>query len=62
MCASCVAQGVAYVGGAVGALQVMRARARMRRLGSTDIASTDALATATDAGSDADGAPEPAAR
>jgi hypothetical protein len=32
MCANCVAQGAAYVGGAVGALQVMRARARHRRL------------------------------
>jgi hypothetical protein len=30
MCAACVAQGVTYVGGAVGALQVMRARARHR--------------------------------
>jgi hypothetical protein len=31
MCAACVAQGVAYVGGAVAGLQVMAARARQRR-------------------------------
>jgi hypothetical protein len=31
MCATCVAQGVTYVGGAVGALQVMRIKARLRR-------------------------------
>ena len=30
MCATCVAQGVAYVGGAVAGLQVMAARARQR--------------------------------
>jgi hypothetical protein len=33
MCAACVAQGVTYVGGAIGALQVMRVRARVRRTG-----------------------------
>jgi hypothetical protein len=33
MCAACVAQGVTYVGGAIGALQVMRIRARVRRTG-----------------------------
>ena len=31
MCASCVAQGVVYVGGALTGLQVMAARARARR-------------------------------
>jgi hypothetical protein len=31
MCAACVAQGIAYVGGAVGGLQVMAARAKARR-------------------------------
>jgi hypothetical protein len=31
MCASCVAQGAVYVGGAVAGLQVMAARARHRR-------------------------------
>jgi hypothetical protein len=31
MCASCVAQGVTYVGGAVAGLQVMAVRARRRR-------------------------------
>lgn len=30
MCATCVAQGVVYVGGAVGALQVLAHRARRR--------------------------------
>lgn len=30
MCATCVAQGVVYVGGAVAGLQVMAARARRR--------------------------------
>lgn len=33
MCAACVAQGVAYVGGAVAGLQVMAARARQRGRG-----------------------------
>lgn len=33
MCAACVAQGVAYGGGALAALQVMAARARHRRRG-----------------------------
>ena len=33
MCAACVAQGVAYGGGALAALQVMAARARHRRGG-----------------------------
>jgi hypothetical protein len=31
MCAACVAQGVAYVGGAVAGLQVMTARAKAKR-------------------------------
>lgn len=31
MCAACVAQGVAYVGGALAGLQVMAARASARR-------------------------------
>jgi hypothetical protein len=31
MCASCVAQGVVYAGGALAGLQVMAARARRRR-------------------------------
>jgi hypothetical protein len=31
MCANCVAQGSLYVGGALGALRVMGARARARR-------------------------------
>jgi hypothetical protein len=31
MCAACVAQGVAYAGGAVAGLQVLAARARHRR-------------------------------
>jgi hypothetical protein len=32
MCMQCVAEGVTYVGGAVGALQVLKARARGARL------------------------------
>lgn len=32
MCMQCVAEGVTYVGGAVGALQVMKVRARHSRL------------------------------
>lgn len=32
MCAACVAQGIAYVGGALGGLQVMAARAKARRV------------------------------
>lgn len=35
MCANCVAQGAVYVGGAVAGLQVMAARARHRRAGSS---------------------------
>ena len=31
MCTACVAQGIAYVGGAVGTLRVMAARAEHRR-------------------------------
>ena len=31
MCATCVAQGVTYVGGALATLQVMAARAKSRR-------------------------------
>ena len=31
MCAACVAQGVVYVGGAVAGLQVMSARAKVKR-------------------------------
>lgn len=33
MCAACVTQGIAYVGAAVGGLQVMAARARASRGG-----------------------------
>lgn len=33
MCAACVAQGIVYVGGALGGLQVMAARAKARRGG-----------------------------
>jgi hypothetical protein len=33
MCAACVAQGVAYAGGALAGLQVMAAHARRRRSG-----------------------------
>ena len=32
MCVNCVAQGAVYLGGAVGGLQVMAARARHKRL------------------------------
>lgn len=32
MCVNCVAQGGVYLGGAVGAMQVMAHRARQRRL------------------------------
>jgi hypothetical protein len=32
MCMQCVAEGVTYVGGAVGALQVLKVRARGARL------------------------------
>jgi hypothetical protein len=32
MCATCVAQGVVYLGGAVGSLRVMAARAEAKRL------------------------------
>jgi hypothetical protein len=32
MCATCVAQGVFYVGGAVGGLRVMAFRAKVKRL------------------------------
>ena len=32
MCVNCVAQGIVYVGGAVGGLQVMAHRARHKRL------------------------------
>jgi len=31
MCAACVAQGITYVGGALGGLQVMAARAKAKR-------------------------------
>lgn len=31
MCAACVAQGITYVGGALGSLQVMAARAKAKR-------------------------------
>jgi len=36
MCAACVAQGITYVGGALGSLQVMAARAKARRRGGAD--------------------------
>jgi hypothetical protein len=56
MCATCVAQGAVYVGGALAGLQVMAARARMRRHG-IDAGATDrdrdgpgATATAGDSG------------
>jgi hypothetical protein len=54
MCAACVAQGITYVGGAVGGLQVLRARARARtrRLGKA----TRVDAEAVDAERAADGA------
>ena len=50
MCANCVAQGAAYVGGAVGALQVMRARARHRRLARQLASADDHGPTAAPAG------------
>lgn len=37
MCATCVAQGVTYVGGALAGLQVMGARAKAKRARSTEI-------------------------
>ena len=43
MCTACVAQGAAYVGGAVAGLQVMRARARHRldaRRGGADVSAS----------------------
>jgi len=49
MCASCVAQGVVYVGGAVAGLQVMAARARHRRAGTSAAAPAPA---ADDTGSE----------
>jgi hypothetical protein len=47
MCAACVAQGITYVGGAVGGLQVLRARARARsrRLGRAARVHADAVET-----------------
>lgn len=50
MCATCVAQGVTYVGGALGALQVMRAKARLRRRGGPDAGPVDETAPAKRAG------------
>jgi hypothetical protein len=41
MCAACVAQGVAYVGGALAGLQVMAARASAKRRRSDDPAAPD---------------------
>ena len=46
MCAACVAQGAAYVGGAVAGLQVMRANARHKR---------DARRSAAEVGAAGDG-------
>lgn len=52
MCASCVAQGTVYVGGALAGLQVMAARARRRRaVGTPD-------GNAPDAGTRRAGAPD----
>jgi alkylation response protein AidB-like acyl-CoA dehydrogenase len=51
MCANCVAQGALYVGGALGALRVMGARARARRSAGAPPAAeqaTDLADTATD--------------
>ena len=42
MCATCVAQGVTYVGGALATLQVMAARARASRTRSTASAEAQA--------------------
>lgn len=53
MCLQCVAEGSAYVGTAVGALQVMKLRARSRRLGATAAGEpADAEPVPTDAGAD----------
>lgn len=43
MCMQCVAEGTTYVGGAVGALQVLKVRARgvRRRLPAADEATAD---------------------
>jgi hypothetical protein len=41
MCATCVAQGVTYVGGALAALQVMAARARSGRRSEADAAALE---------------------
>jgi hypothetical protein len=48
MCATCVAQGVAYVGGALGGLQVMAARARSRRSRSAPPSGPDPGSTSAD--------------
>ena len=42
MCVSCVAQGIVYVGGAVGGLQVMAHRARHKRLAQQEPDAADA--------------------
>ena len=43
MCAACVAQGIAYVGGALGGLQVMAAHARRSRVTGATKATANAL-------------------
>ena len=58
MCATCVAQGVTYVGGALAGLQVMAVRARARRLRSTDPSTAGPLgAEAPDVSTVSDGEP-----
>lgn len=55
MCANCVAQGAVYVGGALGALRVMGARARARRLAerpAADPADDTAVPSASGAGAE----------
>lgn len=53
MCATCVAQGVVYLGGAVGSLRVMAARAEVKRAQRTEPPPTE-----SDEGID-DAAPAP---
>jgi hypothetical protein len=57
MCASCVAQGIGYVGTALAGLQVMGARAKARRRRSDGEAGVE---VAADDAVDAVGAAEPA--
>lgn len=48
MCLQCVAEGSTYVGGAVGALQVLKVRARSRRrAGEAAVAGASAAVTAS---------------